>query len=1101
MDDSGMKNELIMDEPEGALVMSWQTLDAPDVVDADDPLGGAPATRVAPDHDVHHQPELDKLPRPVSELNCRMARAYLVKLLRAANNGQNPAYGNPQKKPPFWPDFYWPWEQLTDVHTKPRNMSEPLQYSEMMKLAIARGYQYYGYDPNEYIDRTKDLSEKQTPTVAPPLSPSEIPLPSPPGAILVSKSVTVGSQEKPDGPPPKLPRPASKLNCVQARFILSKLLRHQQKGNNPAYGSPDTKPPWWPEDRVRWCDMVDLRGKPKYLTENKMYIEILKLAVKNAIEYHGYDPETYVDESIKSDLNEKTMPTLKPIPSGMPLITELPRVSKFGYTYNAPDDPSKPPRLPMPVEQMNCGIIRKCLTKLLWFQSNHSAPNYGCMESMPVWWPNHLMDWGKLKNLRHKYEGPLGNSYTSCLRTALILGYSHYGLDPNEYVSSRSNSVDCDPSEDEEQSSSSVTTTTTTMEITVEPPKKKKKPIPPLIPILYQPEELSQALHIDSSTNNVQNSSSKVQSSALLGNLSTMTNATERETASRRENDSIQYSGSMPTTVMIAHSISPAHETVKPRETGKPEIEKSLNFQTSGLYCHEATTTKPDDNDEEGNDKMFSESELDLKKDWTVDFPPKIVCKTLAVDQSIMKSLQRCKVTLMKMKPLPTVPRHSELTLCRKAGRPDLMQVYNIDRQLKGSVDLKLVSGDGKEIWVHKCIIAAQSKMLKEMLMDCDDSLAIITFPDICSEDLEQLTMAMYEGEIMVTQSQFKRFLTALEVFQQYGLLRNLHRATNSTQVCPEMEYTMKDQPGIFQDDLDDTEAHDDFAFQIDKMLAKVMEEENNIISQGQDRVNKIKCDPRERKLPLTLKRNQSHQEYSKPVSNPERELTRRKRKAEHKEEEDTESNKSSSRIPRLTNENKADINTVSEKNSDVKKGTSMAASSRQGIRKLEESSLAEADSQRFQISPRCSRLRKEVNKDFSTRNIKKYDILNHLDILDLEKCFPKAEFWQKLVGRKVLPTVHCKTCKLKCILREDSNFSEKVSWSCPKATSRGKHSKNLDIKIGSLFEGEETDLTTIFEILFRWKRNIGLGECQSETGESLKTICKWYDIFNGESK
>ena len=38
-------------------------------------------------------------------------------------------------------DYYWPWEKLTDVHTKPRGMNEPLQYSEMMKLAIARGYQ------------------------------------------------------------------------------------------------------------------------------------------------------------------------------------------------------------------------------------------------------------------------------------------------------------------------------------------------------------------------------------------------------------------------------------------------------------------------------------------------------------------------------------------------------------------------------------------------------------------------------------------------------------------------------------------------------------------------------------------------------------------------------------------------------------------------------------------------------------------------------------------------------------------------------------------------------------------------------------------------
>ena len=71
---------------------------------------------------------LEKLPRPVNELNCRQSRTYLVKLLRAANGGLNPHYGNPEMKPAFWPDYYWPWAKLTDVHTKPRGMNEPLQY-------------------------------------------------------------------------------------------------------------------------------------------------------------------------------------------------------------------------------------------------------------------------------------------------------------------------------------------------------------------------------------------------------------------------------------------------------------------------------------------------------------------------------------------------------------------------------------------------------------------------------------------------------------------------------------------------------------------------------------------------------------------------------------------------------------------------------------------------------------------------------------------------------------------------------------------------------------------------------------------------------------
>ena len=73
---------------------------------------------------------------------------YLLKL-RAGNGGANPAYGNPDKRPVFWPQHYWPWERLNDVHSRPRGMEEPLNYSEMMKLAIARGYRYmYKYRGN-----------------------------------------------------------------------------------------------------------------------------------------------------------------------------------------------------------------------------------------------------------------------------------------------------------------------------------------------------------------------------------------------------------------------------------------------------------------------------------------------------------------------------------------------------------------------------------------------------------------------------------------------------------------------------------------------------------------------------------------------------------------------------------------------------------------------------------------------------------------------------------------------------------------------------------------------------------------------------------------
>ena len=67
---------------------------------------------------------------------------------------------------------------------------------------------------------------------------------------------------------------------LQARTVCAKLLRYQQGGRNPVYGNPETRPPWWPEECIRWEDMVDLRGKPPYLPDQKTFSEVLKIAIR-----------------------------------------------------------------------------------------------------------------------------------------------------------------------------------------------------------------------------------------------------------------------------------------------------------------------------------------------------------------------------------------------------------------------------------------------------------------------------------------------------------------------------------------------------------------------------------------------------------------------------------------------------------------------------------------------------------------------------------------------------------------------------------------------------------------------------------------------------
>lgn len=53
---------------------------------------------------------------------------------------------------------------------------------------------------------------------------------------------------------------------------------------------------------------------------------------------------------------------------------------------------------------------------------------------MPVWWPNDVFEWTALKNLSHRYDGQLGDSYSNCLRLAIVQGYEYYKKDPYTFV-------------------------------------------------------------------------------------------------------------------------------------------------------------------------------------------------------------------------------------------------------------------------------------------------------------------------------------------------------------------------------------------------------------------------------------------------------------------------------------------------------------------------------------------------------------------------------------------------------------------------------------------------------------------------------------------
>ena len=73
-------------------------------------------------------------------------------------------------------------------------------------------------------------------------------------------------------------------------------------------------------------------------------------------------------------------------------------------------------------------IVAKTQSNQIWYHALSSlfTFRYGTESSMPVWWPNDVFEWTALKNLSHRYDGQLGDSYSNCLRLAIVQGYEFY---------------------------------------------------------------------------------------------------------------------------------------------------------------------------------------------------------------------------------------------------------------------------------------------------------------------------------------------------------------------------------------------------------------------------------------------------------------------------------------------------------------------------------------------------------------------------------------------------------------------------------------------------------------------------------------------------
>jgi len=634
--------------------------------------------------------ELEKLPRPSSALNCRQARSYLVKLLRAANGGQNPQYGNPNSKPPFWPDFYWPWSKLTDVHTKPRGMEEPLLYSEMMKLAIQRGYKYYGYDPETYWDKTV---EEKEPT------PVERGTPAP---ILTHQVENLGL-------PPKLPRPNSKLNCVQARTVLSKLLRYQQAGNNPVYGHPETRPPWWPDECIRWLDMVDLRGKPPYLPPDMTYTDVLKHAIEKGLKFFGYDSETWIDNAQYSREINHSLLAKKPVAS-------------------ASENPCDgPPKLPIPINKMNCGLARTTLSRLLRFHCGKN-PKYGTLTSMPVWWPNDVFEWTALKNLSHRYDGNLGDSYSNCLRLAIVQGYEFYGKDPYGYVEETGDDLP-----------------------TVAAIKRIK--------LMMNPQVSEMIQQFDDDIADDPDQVESISFSDETFELDTVMDLKNGIIPINEDNNCsieglVKETKKRPPPALISISDISSFEGLSPKS---PE-RSNFNFGT----------LEPQ--------KKVEAVSPGKKRKTEGQFAPLISARA-NVESGTKQALKRCRVDVSRLG-LDQI-EHAQLS------ETDIISIAKSEydliffNKLKNSYDrdtfcdFEMVFSDGR-IRVHRLILAAGSNFLSDLLQD--QSRDCLVFPDLTLAEGKTAVEALYTGNVIINRKSamsLNSIERCVRAFQEVGLLEN----------------------------------------------------------------------------------------------------------------------------------------------------------------------------------------------------------------------------------------------------------------------------------------------------------------------------------------
>ena len=460
-----------------------------------------------------------------------------------------------------------------------------------------------------------------------------------------------------------------------------------------------------------------------------------------------------------------------------------------------------PPRLPLPIGRLNCSTTRTVLAKLIRFHCGNQLPNYGNPASMPCWWPNHLIDWTQIKNLSHKYEGYLGNTYSNCLRIAVIRGYAHYGLDANEYVEKGNNSTSSGNNFNLGKSQGSFTSLMDRKKNQTSLPNSEEEIV--IEPAFYGNEDSMDSSVVQSDEDGVIRVdgaavTAPVSVQSPTGGFPTLAGldprlpteplppavANCRQIAATASRPMGALGAAASTSVQSTTSIQPTSEitiinqTLNNKTNCEPRHSLVKTTYVNIKGNHLRSIVKSDD-----SKYANFPTKLLSKKNW---FPPKLNCQRAICQPGVAKSLKGCKVILEKMSTLKSSsdPLYFKNILHKEEDGDDGIgvQKFIYDDMLihHKFTDFYVQAGIGKKerIPVHKIMLITHSSKLKALVQDVPvETDSSLVFCGVDHDTLKHIVDAIYLGQVVVSGKEYlKKLEDALGTINPYGILCDLKR-------------------------------------------------------------------------------------------------------------------------------------------------------------------------------------------------------------------------------------------------------------------------------------------------------------------------------------